>query len=358
VLLAKDADSIGYDSNAGLIYMDNGGKDEGRPFSLLTVVDTSPPKKLVDIRIEAETLEAMALDVYRPKLYVNNKALNRIDIVDRWKRAPIASWPVTMGKDNVAIALDEPHQRLFVACRSWHLVIFDTNTGKELQALPIGKGVDDAVYDRASKCIFAAGDGAVTVIEQTDADHYSVLGNVPTAAKARTAILIPQFNRYFVAAPATASQPAAVLEFEPVGVPPFKPSQADEAIEARAPKAEELVLSMLSSHPWLCKMAPTRPRPDTLIIANGNTGRLGVKSTQGDLDAVREGKTYCAKREDGSYFNMKMPMFDAHGRRIGILVMEIPFTSAVDEADAIRKAEDLRSQLSSQIPDLKSLFAD
>jgi hypothetical protein len=132
-------------------------------------------------------------------------------------------------------------------------------------------------------------------------------------------------------------------------------------MQVHAPKAEELVLSMLSSNPWLRKMglhAAPPGHPDFVIIANGNTSRLGVKSTQGDLDAVREGKTYCAKRDDGSYFNMKMPMFDAHGRRIGILVMEIPFTSAVDEADAIRKAEDLRSQLSSRIPDLKSLFAD
>jgi DNA-binding beta-propeller fold protein YncE len=361
VPLAKDADSIGYDANAGLLYMDNGGKDEGQPFSLLTVVDTSSPRKLADIRVDGATLEAMALDVYRPKLYVNNKAKNRIDVIDRWKRTLIASWPVTLGKDNVAIALDEPHQRLFVACRSGHLVVFETNTGKELQAIPIGKGVDDAVYDRSSKRIYAAGDGAVTVISQADADHYSVLGDVPTAAKARTAVLVPESNRYFVAAPASASQPAAILEFEPVDVPPFKAAPVDDAITVHTPKAEELVMSVLSSHPWLRKMGLHAAPPghtEPVIIANGNTSRLGVKSTQGDLDAVREGKTYCAKREDGAYYNMKMPMFDAQGRRIGILVMEIPFTSATDDADAIRKAEDLRSQLSSRIPDLTFLFAD
>jgi hypothetical protein len=36
---------------------------------------------------------------------------------------------------------------------------------------------------------------------------------------------------------------------------------------------------------------------------------------------------------------MKMPMFDARGRPIGILVMEIPGTSASSEQDAAHQAE-------------------
>src|SRR5262249_10832971 len=43
---------------------------------------------------------------------------------------------------------DEPHQRLFVCCRSGHVVVFDSNTGKELQSLPIAKGVGDMVFRR------------------------------------------------------------------------------------------------------------------------------------------------------------------------------------------------------------------
>ena len=66
---------------------------------------------------------------------------------------------------------------------------------------------------------------------------------------------------------------------------------------------------------------------ESVIIANANTLRIGVPSSTGDLDAVKEGKTYCAKRDDGAFFNMKLPLQDASGRTIGILVMEIPFTS-------------------------------
>jgi hypothetical protein len=36
--------------------------------------------------------------------------------------------------------------------------------------------------------------------------------------------------------------------------------------------------------------------------------------------------------------------------------MEMPFTSAVDEADARRKAESIRQEVSQKIPDYSRLF--
>jgi hypothetical protein len=126
-----------------------------------------------------------------------------------------------------------------------------------------------------------------------------------------------------------------------------------------APAAEQLILSTMSSHPYLRKMglhAIPKGRKDSVIIANANASRIGVKSSDGDLEAVKDGKTYCVKRDDGSFFNAKMPMFDAGGRAIGILVMEIPYTSARNQEDAVRQAEDLRSELARQIPGLSALF--
>jgi hypothetical protein len=95
---------------------------------------------------------------------------------------------------------------------------------------------------------------------------------------------------------------------------------------------------------------------DSVIVANANTSRIGVKSSAGDLDAVKDGKTYCAKRDDGAFFNLKLPLHDASDRTIGILVMELPYTSAGDEAEAIRKAEGIRHELAQQIPNRDALF--
>jgi len=95
---------------------------------------------------------------------------------------------------------------------------------------------------------------------------------------------------------------------------------------------------------------------ESVIIANANTLRIGIPSSEGDLDAVKDGKTYCAKKDDGSFYNLKLPLQDASGRRIGILVMEMPFTSAANETDAIKKAEDLRAELAQKIPNQDRLF--
>src|SRR5712671_5310458 len=156
VKLLEDADSIGYDPNTKYLYIDNGGGDVHQTYSMLTVVDTTAGKKVADIKIEGETLEAMALESSSPRLYVNNKAKNQVDVVDREKRTVVASWPVTRCKTNVAMAFDEANHRLFVACRSGSISILDTQSGKEVTALPITKGVDDMIYDPGSKRIYAA----------------------------------------------------------------------------------------------------------------------------------------------------------------------------------------------------------
>src|SRR3989440_6372046 len=161
VKLLEDADSIGYDPATKYLYVDNGGGDVHQSYSMLSVIDTTAGKKLADLKIDGETLEAMALEKSTPKMYVNNRAKNQVSVVDREKRELVASWPVTQCKTNVAMGFDEADHRLFVACRSGQISVLDTQTGKEVTALAITKGVDDATYDAASKRIYAAGDGSV-----------------------------------------------------------------------------------------------------------------------------------------------------------------------------------------------------
>src|SRR6266446_8983719 len=214
VKLLEDSDSIGYDPKTKYLYIDNGGGDVHQTYSMLSVVDTTAGKKLADIKIDGDTLEAMALEKLSPKIYINNKAKNQVDVVDRDKRELIASWPVTKCKTNVAMGFDEADHRLFVACRSGQISVLDTQTGKEVTTLPITKGVDDATYDAASKRIYAAGDGSVDVYQQTDPDNYKLLGTIPTGPLGKTARLVPELNRYFVAVPQHETTSAENLVFE------------------------------------------------------------------------------------------------------------------------------------------------
>jgi len=214
VKLLEDADSIGYDPATKFLYIDNGGGDVHQTYSMLSVVDTTAGKKIADIKIDGDTLEAMTLETANSKLYVNNRAKSQVDVVDRETRKLVASWPVTKGKINVAMALDRANHRLFVACRGGQIVVIDTESGKEITVLPITKGVDDLIYDPASKRIYAACDGEVNVYEQVDPDNYKLLAKVPSGPVGRTALLVPELNRYFVAVPQHATASAEVLVFE------------------------------------------------------------------------------------------------------------------------------------------------
>ncbi|HKV81607.1 MAG TPA: hypothetical protein VJP02_25900 [Candidatus Sulfotelmatobacter sp.] len=214
VKLLEDADSIGYDPATKYLYIDNGGGDVHQTYSMLSVVDTTAGKKLADLKIDGETLEAMTLERSTSRMYVNNRAKNQVSVVDREKRELLASWPVTLCKNNVAMALDEANHRLFVACRTSQIAVLDTLTGKEITSFPITKGVDDIIYDAATKRVYAACDGAVDIYEQSGPDSYKLLANISTGPMGRTARLVPELKRYFVAVPQHDTTSAKVLVFE------------------------------------------------------------------------------------------------------------------------------------------------
>jgi DNA-binding beta-propeller fold protein YncE len=358
--LLKDADAIGFDISRKYLYVDNGGGDVGQQYSMLSVIDVASNTKKTEIKIDGDTLEAMALDNYRPHIYVNNKATNHIVVIDRFLNKEIANWPITLGKQNVAMALDEQHQRLFIGCRSGQIVVLDSNTGRELQALPISTGIDDLIYDPASRRIYAAANGAVDVFEQKDLNHYISLGEIRTSPGAKTARLVPQTDMLYVAAPKQSNEPSKLLIYRLQNLPQSKSSVTEEQQSITAPRAEQIALETLSAHPLLRKVGlhAIPPGGDKMvIIANGNATRVGIPTSKSDFAAVKEGKIYGPKIEDGQFYNMKMLMFDSQHRQIGILVMEIACTDAKNESDAAAKADAIRQEIAAKIPDVSSLFA-
>jgi DNA-binding beta-propeller fold protein YncE len=184
--------------------------------TFISALDTAHGKTVDEIEVDGDNLEAMALEKAGPIMYVDNRAKNAVEVINRQTHQTVATWPVTLGKTMVALVLDEASHRLFVGCRDGNIVVFDVKTGKELQALSIGKGIDDLVFDAASKRIYAAcgGSGTVDVYEEVDADHYRSLGQVPSGPLARNGLLIPSLKEYFVAVPKSADKPARILVYQ------------------------------------------------------------------------------------------------------------------------------------------------
>jgi hypothetical protein len=176
-------------------------------------------ERLGDVKIQAASLEQMALESAGPLLYIDITDKNAVGVVDRPKQTLIAMWPVTKGRSPVAIALDERGHRLFVGCRNSDMtggiVLVDTQTRRETGlVLPIGGWVDYMAFDPASGRLYAVcGTGHVYVYRKRGSDHYDLLGRFETAIMAKTGLLVPGLNRLFVSVPHIGGVPARILVY-------------------------------------------------------------------------------------------------------------------------------------------------
>jgi len=216
VELLIGADNMGYDPTTKYLYIANGGKEANMSYSMMSVVDTTSGVKIDDIKIDGETVEASVVEKSGSRIYVNNRTKNRVEVIDRNTHKILASWPMSLGNTAGPIALDEANHRLFVACRSGQIVVFNTETGRELMALPIGGRVDDLAFDPKSKRLFAAcgTPGTVDVYEETGPDRFRSLGKVATGPVGKNGWLAPELNRYFVPVPQHENKNAEVLVYQ------------------------------------------------------------------------------------------------------------------------------------------------
>ena len=89
------------------------------------------------------------------------------------------------------MALDTANQRLFTVCReNKGLSVIDIATGKVIQTLAIGAGVDAVEYDAATKMVFVSnGDGTASIFKQKTADQYELFQTLITQNRAKTMAL-------------------------------------------------------------------------------------------------------------------------------------------------------------------------
>jgi hypothetical protein len=203
-----DADNLRYDGGRKRIYVGYGSGALGE-------ID-SEGNKVTDNKLDAHP-ESFQLEKGSPRIYVNLPKSRKVALVDREKHTIIATWKTDMAFTNYPMALNESDHRLFVVTRMPpRLLVFDTNNGNIVQKLPAVGDCDDVFYDNSRKRIYASGgDGAISVFEQKDADHYAELGRINTVKGARTSYFSPDLDRFFLAVRRQGSQPAAIEVFVP-----------------------------------------------------------------------------------------------------------------------------------------------
>ena len=214
--LRMGADSNAFDTSTKYMFVGNGGKLENQLYSFLSILDTTEAKKLADIKIDASYIDTIVLERSGPRLFFNIPTKNEVGVIDRKKRAVIATWPIDqVAQNNHTMAFDEQHHRLFVTCDNPPtLIILDSDSGKVVTSLPSVSEVDDTDFDAQTNRIYVAGSDFVNVFQEKDADHYEQIGHVPSAFRAHTAILVPKLSRYYVAAPPHGDKQGALLIYK------------------------------------------------------------------------------------------------------------------------------------------------
>jgi DNA-binding beta-propeller fold protein YncE len=215
VKLTDGADSSAYDPAKHLLYVASGGSDAKLAYSVIEIVNTTTRKKIGEIKVDSANIEAMGIEKNGSKIFANVRDKNSVGVIDREKRTVLSIWPLGDLHGNTPLIFDEANHRVFVAGRKPPtLAVLDSDSGKIIASLPTAEMTDDMAFDPAGKRIYVACNDFAVVYSQKDADHYEELGRAPTGFRAKTAILVPQLKRYYVAAPRHGQDSASVKVYE------------------------------------------------------------------------------------------------------------------------------------------------
>jgi DNA-binding beta-propeller fold protein YncE len=121
-------------------------------------------------------------------IYNNLEDKSSLDVIDTKSFKVIHTYPLDPCGGPTGLALDKANNRLFTVCRqNKGMSVIDATSGKVIQTLAIGAGVDAVIYDAADKLVIASnGDGTATIFKQTTPDSYELVQTLKTQFKAKT----------------------------------------------------------------------------------------------------------------------------------------------------------------------------
>lgn len=222
IKLHPGADSIGFDGSTGHLYVVTGGKDVKLKESWLEEIDPVTTHKLGEVHLDADHVEAMAVEQHGPHLYINVTDKNYLAVIDKAARRIVARWPIDGAAQNALAQLDEATHRLFIVARDpGRFIVLNSDTGAHIASLAAPQRVDAEIFDVANRRVYApGGEGYIGVYAEVDAGHFAELARVPSSVGAKTAILVPELHRLYVAvSPGEGKTGGGIIWFDVKAVP-------------------------------------------------------------------------------------------------------------------------------------------
>lgn len=178
----ENPDCILYDPVTQRVFTFNGRSSNA------TVIDARSDKVIATLALDGKPEFAVADG--NGQVFVNIESKSELTRIDARKPAVVKTWSLAPCESPSGLAIDRKHHRLFSGCDNKMMAIIDADTGKVIQTLPIGEGVDATRFDPATDLAFSSnGEGTLTVIHEDSPQHFSVLQNAQTQKYARTMAL-------------------------------------------------------------------------------------------------------------------------------------------------------------------------
>ena len=200
-------DAVVYEPRHGEVYVFN------HTGNSVTVINSKTATVSATIPLGG-TPEFAAVDQAAGRVYCNIEDKSEVAVIDADKHEVVARWSLSPGEGPSGIALDSAHHRLFSGCHNKMMVMLDTESGKVVDTIPIGSGVDGCAFDDATQLAFAScGDGTTTIAREVAPGKLTVIQTLKTERGARTMALDPKTHRIYLPSakfePAPAPSPGA-----------------------------------------------------------------------------------------------------------------------------------------------------
>jgi YVTN family beta-propeller protein len=201
-----DPDGIMYALDLKRLYVSN-GHDKS-----VSAIDPTTRKVVATMPVGGKP-ESLAVDT-DGRIFVNVEDKGEIVAMDGKANKVLAHWSIAPCEEPSGLAIDTKTERLFTVCANNRMMVIDARSGRQVAQLPIGGHPDAAAFDPVLKTAFSSNgaDGTLTVVHEDDADHYTVLQNVPTEVGAKSMALDDDTHRVYLVSSKFGSPPAATAD--------------------------------------------------------------------------------------------------------------------------------------------------
>ena len=219
VKIGEDADSAFYDPVTKQLAFTMGDSKK------IAFVDAKTAKVVGELPMDSKKLDGTVPDG-EGNMFMALRDRNSVAKIDVAQRKVTADWKTAPCEEPTGIAFDKANKRIFVGCRGKNpvLAVLDSDSGKVITTLEIGRGNDGVIYDPATHKIYTSNgvDANLVIYDQVNPDTYKLAEATTTRPYARTMALDPKTKKIYLVTAEGTADPAKKIN---KAVAPFYPNR-------------------------------------------------------------------------------------------------------------------------------------